>query len=391
MRLRGSIRAFKNAAVFGPLDAIAQIQSAVDHKEPLRTDGEPDTKQTEPSAPPARRCPCFCPPPGNERADQLPPIGSFSVAVFYCVLSVTQFVIVLPTSTAYMEAFGVPKELVGVLVGLTPFGAGLVQPFLVPLFNRVKLKTILLLWCVISSVGNTMYALGLLSGTVAVPIVARFIMGSATGLTIVSTYVVRTTGVKARTVVMQWVGLGIGIGYSAGPLLGVAVEAVCNAAGWIYPPVSNPHLANSSSTNATVDTKYIVLNGATTVGWLMLILFGIEFCLVLAFFKEPPNPKGPPADAEGAPAPPPLPLGRILCAMVPVYLIPMNVGSWEVNTVFTGTSIWRWTTIYTGLYLGLLQLVVVPLLLIPVTHWLSDRAGMLISCAEIIIVHHLRD
>ena len=123
----------------------------------------------------------------------------------------------------------------------------------------------------------------------------------------------------------------IGAGYALGPLLGLVCELVVNAAGW----------------------KDSVTNSNTTPGWLMVILFACEAVFLLTHFndeaatmyptsKAKKNPAGAAggaggAGAGGAAAAPPIPWARIAPFYVVVFLIPINVGSWEVNTVFFAT------------------------------------------------------
>ena len=245
----------------------------------------------------------------SDAASQMPKhMPSFYVVVFYSTLTVSSFTICLPTSARYMASFGAPPALVGVLVGLTPFFSGFAQPLLIPVFKRLPLKTLLFIFCGVNIVASAMYALGELSTSVATVLVARCLMGFVGGPSVCSTFVARAAGVKARSACMQRIGVGIGIGYALGPLLGVLTELVCNAAGWTHP----------------------ALNGYTAPGWLMIFFFFIEMLLLALVFQEPRSVGPPPSHGPK----PPLPWSRLAIALVVVYIAPINVGAWDINTIF---------------------------------------------------------
>ena len=259
---------------------------------------------------------------------RMPHLPSFCVVLSYSMLTVTSFTIVLPTSRAYTASFGAPAALVGALVGLNPFFSGLAQPFLVPVFKKLRLKTVLLAFCVVNVLASTLYALGALSDTVTTVLIARCLMGTVGGPAVCSTFVVRSTGVKVRSIAMQRVGVGIGLGYAIGPFLGVLVETVCQAAGWTHRS----------------------LNSNTAPGWVMAALFVIEMALIANIFVEPKGGGGPPPKGSGGDASPSpvLPRARIAVGYLVVYLAPINVGLWDVNTVFRATTHWRWSIEHAG-------------------------------------------
>ena len=171
--------------------------------------------------------------------DATPKLSSFIVTLFYSVLTVTSFTIALPTSTQYMESFGVSDALVGVLVGLTPICSGLMQPVLIPVLKTVPMKRLLLLFCGVNMLANALYALGALTGWVGTVLLARCLMGTVGGPTIQSGYVVRSVGLHHRSKYMLRVGIGIAFGYAAGPLLAILIEVLCGAFGWNYTALSS--------------------------------------------------------------------------------------------------------------------------------------------------------
>ena len=142
-----------------------------------------------------------------------PPLGSFIVVLAYSVLTVTAFTIAIPTATSYVTSLGGSDSLAGWLVGITPIFAGVVQPLITPLLKRFQLKTILIAWCFVNAAGASLYALGQLSNWLGTILIARGIQGAVGGPTYASSYVSRSTGPKSRTMYMQYVSVGIGLGY----------------------------------------------------------------------------------------------------------------------------------------------------------------------------------
>ena len=285
-----------------------------------------------------------------------PPFHSFIVTLCYSVLTVTSFTVVLPTSPFYMASFGAPQALVGVMIGLTPIFSGLMQPFIMPLLRHVPLRKVLIGFCLTNIVASSLYALGAQSGSVATVLVSRCLAGSVGGPAIPSTYVSRSTSLRHRSRYMMLVGVGIGCGYALGPLAGVLVELVCDRAGW---------------NETALDTN-------TAPGWLMAILFALELGAICAFFVEPPRPTPPTASSPAAKG---VPWARVAAVYVLVFATPINVGAWDVGTVFTGVDEWGWSLELTGLFLAGLNLSAVPVILLPVTKWLADRQGLLCSYA----------
>ena len=66
----------------------------------------------------------------------------------------------------------------------------------------------------------------------------------------------------------------------------------------------------------------------------------MELVLVLVVFVEPAKPKPPPA--RGA-RPAALDTRKLAVCYVFCYTIPINVGLWEVNTVFQAVEEWGWS------------------------------------------------
>jgi len=212
---------------------------------------------------------------------------------------------------------------------------------------------VLLSFCGLNVLAGTIYALGDLSGSLAVVMIARCLFGIVGGPSVVSTYIARSTPPKARSLAMQHVGIGIGIGYALGPLLGVLTEAVCNAAGWTHP----------------------ALNSNTAPGWLVVFLFLVETALILVFFVEPKS--GGPPPGSGGPPPPLAPeiKTRLAVALTIVYFTPINVGLWEVYTISIALTEWGWSIELAGILLALVNLGVVIGMLPPWTRKLADGKG----------------
>ena len=299
---------------------------------------------------------------------------SFVAVICYSVLTVTSFTVCLPTSTQYVSSFGVSDSLAGLMVGLTPIFSGIVQLPLIPILRKYPLKQILMTGCVVNMFASVMYSLAAVSGSVATLFVARCIMGSVGGPTYASSYVMKTTGLKTRSQYMIYVGISIGIGYGLGPLTGLVVELICGAANWNAP----------------------ALDSSTAPGWLMVALYAIELVVLGAQMVEPPKPKPKGAGSKGGGGPPPsLPYARLAVCYAIVFVVPFNVGMWDVAFVFMGVGAWGWSMEtppppapfprararalplirsieVTALALGLVELAVVPLSLLPIAKHLRD-------------------
>ena len=104
----------------------------------------------------------------NATIELKPSWASFVAVLFNCSLGVTSFLIVLPTSARYTSSFGIDANLAGLLVGLSPLINGLIQPILIPIFERFLLRHIFYANCLLSIVGNSLYALGDVSHSFAV-------------------------------------------------------------------------------------------------------------------------------------------------------------------------------------------------------------------------------
>ena len=165
---------------------------------------------------------------------------------------------------------------------------------------------------------NALYALGALTGWVGTVLLARCLMGTVGGPTIPGGYVVRSVGLHHRSKYMLRVGIGIALGCAAGPLLAILIEVLCGAFRW----------------------NYTALCSDTAPGWVMVLLFAVELVLVLVFFVEPAKPK-PPLARGGRPAA--LDTRKLAICYVFCYTIPINIGLWEVNTVFQAVHEWGWS------------------------------------------------
>lgn len=158
---------------------------------------------------------------------------------------------------------------------------------------------------------------------------------------------------------MLLVSLSIGFGYALGPLLGVLLELIAND--W-----------------ADWDLTYLSSN--TAPGWAMAMLFVVELLLVLSLFEEPIAP--PSANSTG------LRFWRwdgfadvdwasVSCCWLLCFLIPMNVGVWDVFTSLIAINKWGWNPKHMGLFIaGIEGSVILPSLL-KWTECFTDKSGEL--------------
>jgi len=299
----------------------------------------------------------------SDPAKARPPTASFLACVAYVLCTVSAFTICIPTSTRYVNSLGGVSSVAGVLVGLTPIASGLFQPLAVPLLCRVPLKTVLIAFCGVNMVGNIAYGLGGYSGWSGTVFIARAVLGLVGGPTYASTYVARTTGVKTRSLYMQYVGVVVGCGYGLGPLLATLVEATCSAAG----------------------LDGVLLNANTAPGWAMALIFAFEAAFLACYMVEPPRfAATKPVVGKESSAVPPMPWARLVAVWIVVFVTPINVGCWDVHTAFLAEQEWGMTVVHAGLYLGGLNLLAVPFGFIPVAACFTDRQGLAVFGAMIL-------
>jgi len=177
---------------------------------------------------------------------------------------------------------------------------------------------------------------------------------------------------------MQYFGVAVSIGYGIGPLLASVLTRICSSAG----------LAGN------------VLNTNTIPGWFMAILFGIEAILIKFFMIEPPrdiDEQRPPqthsqvnhntTSREEESKALPIPWGRVLLALVVVFLTPLNIASLEVHTTAIAEKHWGWSSENSGIYLGCINLLVVPFSLIPIARYVQDNKGMLWATILLLVIN----
>lgn len=194
---------------------------------------------------------------------------SLCVVLLNCSLGVTSFLIVLPTSASYTSSFGINDQLAGLLVGLSPLINGLVQPLLIPIFERFRLQHVFVANCLLTMLGNSLFALGDVSNSFGVLLLGRCILGISGGPAFATTYTVRATGTSVRTRYMGYTSISVSSGYVFGPLLAFASERIVQAANW--------------------DSQ--LLNSNTAPGWIMVALALFNLLLFAFLFEEPPRHK----------------------------------------------------------------------------------------------------
>jgi hypothetical protein len=145
----------------------------------------------------------------------------------------------------------------------------------------------------------------------------------------------------------------------------------------------------------------------------MAILFVIEAILLTFFMVEPPrdtdtkrslvilnddvdvdndsnnNTEASEAsEASEIPAKPPsIPWTRMLLTFVVVVIVPLNIGALEVHTVLIAEKFWGFSSEYSGIYLGCINLLAVPFGLIPVASYVQDNKGMLFGATLLLAIN----
>lgn len=152
----------------------------------------------------------------------------------------------------------------------------------------------------------------------------------------------------------------IGCGYALGPLLGLVCELVVNAAEW----------------------KGSVVSSSTLPAWLMVILFLLECAAISVVVNDDAAIKKPKKKPAASTASSGIPWMNIVPFYLVVFIVPFNVASWEVNSVFYSTVDWGWSIELAALTLGLVNTISV---LLAVLHFgfrrciKDDRHGTIAS------------
>ncbi len=103
--------------------------------------------------------------------------ASLIVVMLYTFLYVLSFVIVLPTSRAYVEILGGNSDLMGIVVGLTPIISGICQLPIMTLLKYVPIRKVLLYSCAWLCLMQILYALAGWINSLTVLMLSRALMG----------------------------------------------------------------------------------------------------------------------------------------------------------------------------------------------------------------------
>lgn len=336
------------------------------------------------------------PKPKEKPEDLLKPSWvSLSIVLLNCSLGVTSFLIVLPTSASYTSSFGINDQLAGLLVGLSPLINGLVQPLLIPIFERFKLQHVFVANCLLTMLGNSLYALGDISNSFGVLLLGRCILGISGGPAFATTYTARATGDSIRTQYMGYTAISVSSGYVFGPLLAFVSERAVQAANW--------------------DSQ--LLNSNTVPGWIVVVLALFNLLLFVFLFQEPPRREKAPAGSgsneempsetfsatsvaileegellhdveleedassgqvQGGPFCGLKTLQVAICYLL-IGVTMANTGSFEISLVFRGEEDWGFSISHISLLLAAFNVVTIALSFLQVERFVaSDRQGILI-------------
>ena len=317
-----------------------------------------------------------------------PSWASQLIVLLNCSLGVTSFLIVLPTSANYTSSFEINEQLAGLLVGLSPLINGLIQPILIPIFQRFRLQHIFYANCLLTMLGNTLYALGKVTNSFGVLLFGRCILGVSGGPAFATTYTARATSNSIRTQYMGYVSVSVSSGYVFGPLLAFVSEAIVQAADW-----------NSD-----------LLNSNTLPGWIVVIGAMFNLVLFVLFFEEPPRPprsaqiqskhsENRTSTVETATeavleegeaknslieVPPQTSCFSLKSLQIAVcYLFigvtMINTGSFEISLVFTGQGRWDFSISNISLLLAAFNVVVISASFLNLERYVSsDQTGILV-------------
>ena len=249
---------------------------------------------------------------------------SFAVTSAYSFLTLISTTIIIPTSLHYTRSFGIPANFAGLLVGAAPFASAIAQPYFLAVKSKYQLGRILIGGCAANTAASIAYSLAPSTNVIALGLAARILTGVFSGPAFIVAFVQleEPSSVEDRLQVFKYSNVVLGFGCAAGPLLGLVIEVICNAAGWKVEDDS-------------------VFGTITAPGWLMAALFVVESGAICLWFsdgsRDPDAPRG-----ERLP-PPQLPWYKISIYSMLAFMAPLNASCWEMSTVFKGTNSWGWS------------------------------------------------
>ena len=315
--------------------------------------------------------------------DYHPPVMALVAALSYNFFGVTGFTISLPTSKHYGDSLGGSLEAAGLIVGLYPLLSSISQVIFIPVLSPksgITMKTVFIVCSCLQITGWLIYATAPATTGLSAVFLARGLCGIASGQ-LGPYYIARAYNHDPvqRKAKMMMFSRTVSFGYAAGPFFGLILES------------------------ALKNSPFVWLNGDTSPGFLMMLLFSVEIVLQLAFFTEPPYVEPP---SEVKPSQPtyaevvvegerkPLVTGdmstkispysaggfeseteesdpvwknsfcccsnwvaRLVLCFVLLFLSTCNRSIWEVVTVYFGEEEWGWGVEYNAAYLGSMNLV----------------------------------
>jgi len=326
---------------------------------------------------------------------------SLYIVMFYTFMMTVSYIIILPTSKAYVTNLGGNEDVVGLAIGLTPCISGLCQLPIMYILRKVDIRTLLLYFTAWLAAMQVLYAMAGWMDSLTVLLMSRALMGIGDGPQLVTLFVVRSTTPKTRSAVMLMVGVSIAAGYSAGCLLSTMITE-----------------AKKGIPIAPAGTALAMANSASIAGWFIVAMAIYEWVMVFKYFVEPAKhvmrspslflsthraevpamednaqeskkhytvastsgldvsaitqPLMEPAEAEPA-----YPIGQLTLAYAMCFLIPVQISAWEVMIAVEAEDMWGWTPSDTGLYLFFILTIAIPVYKIKLSSIMSDRSGVL--------------
>lgn len=309
------------------------------------------------------------------RRTKIPPPGTFFVVLSNASLNVASFLIALPTSKEYVSSFNVDVTQAGLLVGLAPLVNALLQPILIPIFQKWKLRNIFMISCLLAITGNTIYSLADYINEYILILVGRSILGIAGGPVYSTTYTARASDTSNRSTYMECVSISLSSGYVLGPLMRLATQVVSQASSW----------------------EGAILNQNTAPRWRMSILFVVNFILIAALFEKPSKPtdcgeqhnEAQPkletaSSDDNEDTPTSNNLTREKAAVLALvfaftFITMMNTAAFEFAAIFNASEQWGWSIASAAGYLSGFNFAVIIFAFVGVERWLtSDRLGILV-------------
>lgn len=209
---------------------------------------------------------------GEEEEDAEVPAGpsvfSNLLNLASTALYMTNYYIVVPTSSTYSVKLGSNSALASMIVGMTPIAA-LVSTLLYSWWTSYSYKSALIFASSCSIIGNLFYASGLPFHSLALVMIGRLLNGFGSARSINRRYIADTFPRAERTAASAAFVSAGAIGMAAGPAIASILHLAADDSLSVYWQVEN------------------------APGWFMSVVWSVYLVLLIFYFEDPPKRSKP--------------------------------------------------------------------------------------------------